>query len=152
MAVGLLLAGGLAGALTGCGETPGPGRPEPAPTLTPTPAIRATTTPAPAPTGVPRDGRGIAALHQAGAYAVQVQSAVQAEVDRLEPGVTHVVACRPVPMQHIPGASTRCDVVPEGGLPQMWTAVTMQGSAPDGGLVVEVSRGERTDLPAFPPG
>lgn len=150
--MGLLLSGVLAGTLAGCGETPGPGRPEPGPTLTPTPTIRATTTPAPAPTGVPRDGRGIAALHQADAYAVQVQGAVQAEVDRLEPDVAHAVNCAPVPMLHIPGASTRCDVVPEGGPPQAWTAVTMQGSAPDGGLVVEVSRGERTDLPPFPPG
>ena len=65
-------------------------------------------------------------------------------------GAVHVVSCLPVPMMHLPGASTRCDIVTDG-LPATWTALTVPGTAPDGGLVVEISKGIRTDLPPFPP-
>jgi len=143
-------AAAVAAAATGCGAPSTPARPEPGPRPTAAPTVRATTSPGPAPTGVPRDPRGIPALHQAGAYAVQVQKAVQREIDRREPGRTHVVSCLPVPMMHLPGASTRCDIVTDG-LPSTWTSLTVPGTAPDGGLVVEISKGVRTDLPPFPP-
>ncbi|GAA4113932.1 hypothetical protein GCM10022415_09550 [Knoellia locipacati] len=149
-AAGVAAAAAAAMGVAGCGAPPTPARPEPGPRPTVAPTVRATTSPGPAPTGVPRDPRGIPALHQAGSYAIQVQEAVQREIDRRDPGRVHVVSCLPVPMVHLPGASTRCDIVTDG-LPSTWTSLTVPGTAPDGGLVVEISEGIRSDLPPFPP-
>ncbi|KGN34388.1 hypothetical protein N802_12330 [Knoellia sinensis KCTC 19936] len=81
----------------------------------------------------------------------QTQEALRAELDRSDPGHIHDVVCQPVPMFHMAGASTRCDVTTDGAAAVRWTALTVPGTAPEGGQVVEFTHGERKDLPPFPP-
>ena len=121
------------------------------PSATPTPLVRVTTTASPMASGTPPDPRGTPDLGEAAAFAEQIREAVRVQVDRLEPGTPHSVTCMPVPLLHLPGGSTRCDVTAAGAGPEPWTVVTVTDSPATGGLVIEISYGIRSDLPPFPP-